>query len=108
MKNYIIYNKVSGEILKTGTCPDLLFNKQLTGREPDCGLLEGIANDVTHKVTGNGALRMRSKAEIESRRAAIEAKRMVLSASGEPSKLEKILKYLKKQGIDLGPDGADL
>lgn len=49
MKNYIIYN-VSGKILRTGTCSNADFEKQVGMGE---FVMEGKANDSTQKIVGN-------------------------------------------------------
>ena len=46
MKNFVVYAK-SGEILRTGSCPDNLFDLQRTGEER---IIEGAANDATQIV----------------------------------------------------------
>lgn len=50
MKGFIVYNQ-SGEILRTGSCPDSVFYLQAGNGE---FVMEGLANDVTQKITNPG------------------------------------------------------
>ena len=51
MKNYIIYKKDSGQIVKSGVCSNSSFDLQAQEGE---SILEGIANDATQKVEITG------------------------------------------------------
>ena len=62
--NYILYDKITGEILQTGVCTPADFSSQLqvAGR----ALLEGIANDMTqYIVTGTVADKVENPATID-------------------------------------------
>jgi len=48
MTSYIIYN-IQGEILRTGSCPDDMFELQKNGDEY---IIAGQANDLTQKIVG--------------------------------------------------------
>lgn len=48
MKNYIVYDKNTGEILRTGLCPVSMFSIQAI--EPDDKVIEGVANDITQRI----------------------------------------------------------
>lgn len=50
MKNFIIFNSKS-EILRTGNCPDSVFENQAQKEE---FVIEGKANDVTQKIIFDG------------------------------------------------------
>jgi hypothetical protein len=47
MKKYIIYNLITGYIIRTGVCPSDMFSKQIKIGE---GLVEGEANDETQMI----------------------------------------------------------
>jgi len=47
MKNYVVYNKLTGEILRTGICSDESIELQALDKET---VIEGIANDITQKI----------------------------------------------------------
>jgi len=47
MKNFIIYNKNTGQILSSGICQNSTFLKQA---KKDEFVMEGTANDVTQKI----------------------------------------------------------
>lgn len=48
MKAFIVYNVVTGKILRTGTCPDVDF--ELQAQAPNERIFEGKANDITQKI----------------------------------------------------------
>jgi hypothetical protein len=49
MKNYTVFNS-EGKILRYGSCPDNMLVDQASGE--DEWVMEGVANDATHKVVG--------------------------------------------------------
>ena len=52
MKNFIVYNS-SGEILRTGSCPDSVFSAQAQDGE---FIMEGVCEDDANYSVVNGAL----------------------------------------------------
>lgn len=107
--NFIVYSKSTGEILRVGKCPLNLISKQL-GKNPDpdhaVKEVSGDVNDIDYQVAKNGQVRKRSAEQIIARRDAFKAANTL--PPGPRNKLEKILLYLHKQGIDLGPDAEYL
>jgi len=61
MKSYIIYDE-SGRILRTGVCPEDVFDKQT---EVDEFIVEGSADDITQKIV-DGKIVDKTPEEIEA------------------------------------------
>lgn len=100
--NYVIYNKETGDIVQHGSCPPDCLPKNLPAH---LEAMEGKGTDLGHEVKA-GKIVARAPGVIAARKAADEAASR--PAAGPKGKLERILAHLKRQGIDLGPAGADL
>jgi len=61
MKNFIVYSKNTGEILRTGTCPSNMISIQASKLNEK--VIEGVANDLTEKIY-KGTVIKKSGAEI--------------------------------------------
>ena len=59
MKSYITYNKLTGEILRTGCCPSSMLHLQ--ANSTDEGVVEGTANDVNHKIVNKVPVKLEVK-----------------------------------------------
>lgn len=46
--NYIVYDKLTGKILRTGGCPSSMIYIQAHGENE--AVIEGTANDAEHKI----------------------------------------------------------
>ena len=46
MVNYIVYNKITGDILRTGSCPKSMMNIQAINENENETVIEGRADDV--------------------------------------------------------------
>lgn len=57
MKNYIVYNKKTGDILRTGCCPSSMLSIQ--ANEEDAEVIEGIARDNEHKIVNKKPVKIK-------------------------------------------------
>lgn len=101
---YAVFN-TEGQIVQEGNCPASVVTKQglkgYTSVE-----VAGDVTAVTHRINPNtGKAVKKSVAEVAAKRAELKALDDVKPGK---TKIERILAHLKKQGIDLGPAGADL
>lgn len=109
---YIVYNKNTNKIIRTGNCAE--NHIPLQAITPDEAVVPTTAdvNDNTHYMVGGvpvlNTVEMvaEQKAQENIRRAKAEA--FAVKQNNDKNKLVNILKYLKSQGIDLGPSGEDL
>lgn len=103
---YVVYN-TDGTIRWEGTCPD--GKETLQGNAAKGLLAIAVADNVTqmtHKVNvKTGRANKMTGAEVAARKAPLEALDKMKPGL---TKLEKILKHLQKQGVDLGPDAEYL
>ena len=51
MKLYVVFDKITGRIIRSGACQDVCFGYGLESNE---AVVEGFANDVTQKVLFDG------------------------------------------------------
>lgn len=102
MKHFVAYDPATDEIVQTGSTTEIGLVRMAAAR-PTLIIVEGKGNDLEHRVR-NGKIERRTAKQIAARKAADAAK----DTPPKKSKIERVLSYLKKQGIDLGPDGADL
>lgn len=101
---YAVYND-KGDIVQEGTCPAKNVALQARSR-PGCTSVP-VSNEVTaltHSINPkSGKPQLLSTGEAKKRLDEYNA-----VAKPSKSKLERVLSFLKKKGLDLGPDGADL
>lgn len=69
--HYILYDKSTGNIIKTGVCSKNRFEMLSNGREGDFILdntntMEGIANDITQRIVDNKVVDKNSVTPIEA------------------------------------------
>lgn len=101
LTNYIVYDAATGEIRRTGTCPQGLMKAQC---RPGEAVMAGDAKDTEHRVEigrEKPALAALTAAERQQRR---PAPRLPVMPDERP--VYKILERLERQGYDLGPDWA--
>lgn len=68
MKSYIVYD-TAGTIVRTGNCPDHLFDKQIGKTSTTLSVLEGQADDLTQKIdmqSGSPVVIPKTQAEIDA------------------------------------------
>lgn len=101
MKSFVVYNKTTGEIERKIKCSSAELAQKQTCGDSNLLVMEGDASDDTH-VVQNGKAKLRTKAQ----RTAFESRQQLgQDQQGNLSKVEKILKYMKSKGADLGPAG---
>jgi len=75
---YILYNKVTGKILRTGVCPPSDLQLQVTSEDEEVKV--GRANDVTQKIVEKKIVN-RSADEIAARKAQLPPPPVSISAA---------------------------
>lgn len=104
MSYFVVYDKQTGEIIRSGHCPSALIPLQVKGREADLAAMPATepADDVGVFVDTTG-----TKPTLKAYPAAVRQARRTANTPKEPPRktvsLEKLLAALKKRGIDIDP-----
>lgn len=103
---YAVFNML-GEIQWTGHCPESKVTLQgLKAKGHKSVEVPNEVTELTHYIVpSSGKPQLLSTATKAARQYKLDALDRI---KPKPSKLERVLSYLKKKGLDLGPDGGDL